>query len=601
MTPAVANLTDDTGPLGFPDGSIDLYDTPDVIFTTFKTSPAPNVSWDYLNSGVLRAAHGDGSGLIWSVGSVELGLGSGAYKGIQPAASIAVGDIDNDGKNETIALVLDGNVTQLVAVNNDGSIKWQTNRNGLASTGIPALANYWGGPAIADLDGNGTPEIVLGAAVFDNQGNLLFNAADTPGDGIGVNSSYKIGPLSAIADVNGNGKQEILTGNTAYTHTGDVLWANTEADGFVAVADFNGNGLPEMVVVSDGTVRVQNAASGAVVWGPVNVPSSGRLGSPTVADFNGNGNLEIGVAGSNKYVALSVDPSDFGSGALDYNSVKLWEVETQDQSSSNTGSSVFDFQGDGSAEVIYNDELWLRIYDGATGAELFKAPNSSYTGLEYPIIVDVDNSGSASIVVGSNDFECGDMLPDCASTGTNGIKVFGDADDNWVATRRIWNQHTYHIDNINEDGSIPRNEVKSWTTHNTYRLNALTEFDSQQAAPDLLAEDLQGTWVELCEVGAQVWVTNRGAIRVPAGVTVSFYGTDSNGNRVFLGEGRTQLPLEPGDSERVDLQLDLPYSSTWSVEAVVDDVNGTGVGTVNECLESNNAVTLLQGHSCSTN
>src|SRR5699024_4142347 len=155
-----------------------------------------------------------------------------------------------------------------------------------------------------------------------------------------------------------------------------------------------------------------------------------------------------------------------------YNSVKLWDVKTQDNSSSTTGSSVFDFQGDGAAEVIYNDELFLRVYDGATGTVLFEEPNSSYTALEYPVIVDDDNDGAAKIVVGSNDVECGDMLPDCATTGTNGIKVFSDADDNWVATRRIWNQHTYHISNINEDGSVPKNEIASWTTHNTYRLNA---------------------------------------------------------------------------------------------------------------------------------
>src|SRR5690554_2453788 len=143
MTPAVANLTDDSGLLGVPDGVIDLYDTPDVIFTTFSTRTHPTASWDYIDAGALRAAHGDGSGLIWSVGPTELGLPNNISHGIQAAASIAVGDIDNDGKNEIIAVVLDGPNMQLVAVNNDGTIKWQTNRNGLPSTGIPTLVNYW--------------------------------------------------------------------------------------------------------------------------------------------------------------------------------------------------------------------------------------------------------------------------------------------------------------------------------------------------------------------------------------------------------------------------------------------------------------------------
>ena len=41
-----------------------------------------------------------------------------------------------------------------------------------------------------------------------------------------------------------------------------------------------------------------------------------------------------------------------------------------DHSSSATGSSVFDFEEDGYAEVVYNDETMLRIYDGETGAGL---------------------------------------------------------------------------------------------------------------------------------------------------------------------------------------------------------------------------------------
>ena len=35
--------------------------------------------------------------------------------------------------------------------------------------------------------------------------------------------------------------------------------------------------------------------------------------------------------------------------------------------------------------------------------------------------------------------------------------------------------HAYHVDNINDDGSIPRQPVASWLTHNTYRLNAFPD------------------------------------------------------------------------------------------------------------------------------
>jgi hypothetical protein len=600
MTPAVVNLTDDNA-----DGLIDTRDTPDVVFTTFKTNMNQG-NWDQVHSGVLRAASGDGTGLLWSVGSAELGFGAAAtWQGVQPAASVAAADLDNDGTVEIVALLLYNNDLRLVAVNHDGTIEWQT-----GDTGLNAPLYAWGGPSIADLDADGTPEIVVGAAVFDHLGNLVSNGESLPGGG-GLGTNWNIGPLSVVADVDLDGNQEILTGTTAYTHNNQVLWSAPAGvdDGFPAIADFDGDGFPEMVVstdggdaTSDGLVRIQDGRTGAVIWGPVMIPGGRHLGPPTIADFDGDGtstspDLEIGVAGDNKYVALDVDAADFNAGALTYAGVELWSVQTQDASSSTTGSSVFDFQGDGSAEVVYNGELYLHVFDGATGNSLFQEDNSSFTALEYPVIVDVDNDGAAEIVVGSNDFECGDKLADCATTGTNGIKVFGDAADNWVATRRIWNQHAYHIGNINEDGSVPQNEVASWTTHNTYRLNALTEVPPQ-AAPDLLGEDSQGSGGELCSIDAQVWVSNGGAVRVGSGIPVSFYAVDSAGNRVFVGEGRTRLALEPGESERVDLSFTLPYSDTWDVVAVIDDIGGTSVGSENECAEGNNTVTLLSDWRC---
>ena len=41
---------------------------------------------------------------------------------------------------------------------------------------------------------------------------------------------------------------------------------------------------------------------------------------------------------------------------------------------SRTGSSVFDFEGDGSAEVLYNDECFLRVYNGRDGTTVFAYP-----------------------------------------------------------------------------------------------------------------------------------------------------------------------------------------------------------------------------------
>ena len=109
--------------------------------------------------------------------------------------------------------------------------------------------------------------------------------------------------------------------------------------------------------------------------------------------------------------------------------------------------------------MVYNDECFLRVLDGITGAVLFETANSTRTGSEFPIIVDVDGDYNAEIVVvGNNDQigrdNCEDNYPGYPVGGTAGVFVYGDAGDNWVPTRRIWNQHAYHITNILDDGTV---------------------------------------------------------------------------------------------------------------------------------------------------
>jgi hypothetical protein len=41
-----------------------------------------------------------------------------------------------------------------------------------------------------------------------------------------------------------------------------------------------------------------------------------------------------------------------------------------------------------------------------------------------------------------------------------------------MPSRRIWNQHAYHVTNVLEDGRIPRNMPASWKSLNTFRTNS---------------------------------------------------------------------------------------------------------------------------------
>lgn len=200
-------------------------------------------------------------------------------------------------------------------------------------------------------------------------------------------------------------------------------------------------------------------------WGPVSIPGGGEGGPPTVADFDNDGQPEIGVAGVTNYAVFETD------GSL------KWAATIQD-GSGHTGSSVFDFDDDGAAEVVYRDELNLRVYKGSTGEVLFETPMSSCTWLEYVIVADVDNDAHAELVAVAND--------NCGFGPQRGVFVFGS--DTWVPTRKIWNQHTYHITNVNEDGTIPRVEQNNWLIPrlNNFRLNTFSRGD--RGAMDLTVE-----------------------------------------------------------------------------------------------------------------
>jgi hypothetical protein len=118
---------------------------------------------------------------------------------------------------------------------------------------------------------------------------------------------------------------------------------------------------------------------------------------------------------------------------------------------------------------MYADESFLFIFDDK-GQVLLQSERTSRTGTEYPVVADVDNDGSAEIVVVSNEPINGQQGPYPPP-----VQVIRDVDDRWIQARRIWNQHAYHVSNVREDGTIPQFEPPSWKDLNTFRTNAQIE------------------------------------------------------------------------------------------------------------------------------
>lgn len=129
-----------------------------------------------------------------------------------------------------------------------------------------------------------------------------------------------------------------------------------------------------------------------------------------------------------------------------------WFSANQDNSSAATGSSVFDSQGDGAAEVLYQDACKLHVYDGRTGQSQFEEHNSSGTVHEHPLVVDVDGDSSAEFLAVANrsedflDVSCQQASPEFVPR--HGVFAYGAEGQTWVPTRQIWTQHTHPITNV---------------------------------------------------------------------------------------------------------------------------------------------------------
>jgi uncharacterized repeat protein (TIGR01451 family) len=251
-------------------------------------------------------------------------------------ASPAVADLDKDGRQE----VLWGGYT-LMAVNGiSGTEKWHTTNTG----------RLWPGIVVADLDHNGTLEVVTanGGGYID-----VYNANGTAVGGWHIRptgASNEIRSL-AVADLDANNDLEIVVCSTrsdnqwfVYEHTGQLRpgWprqTDSNTEGYAAgcfnenvgVADVDRDGQAEIIGPNDTHYVVAHHADGSALrvnslYGQIggqNKPWA-RVGlhvdhavdlrgyancgvehrpnmansAPTMADVNGDGTLEIIIVGN---------------------------------------------------------------------------------------------------------------------------------------------------------------------------------------------------------------------------------------------------------------------------------------------------------------
>jgi trimeric autotransporter adhesin len=245
--------------------------------------------------------------------------------------------------------------------------------------------------------------------------NIFSLTATVPGNG----NTLPTGMVSFVDASNGNAVlgTAALTRETGAGFAGSSLLpvASQNNGNTVLTADFNGDGIPDLVILGSGISVLLGNGDGTFTAAPN--PSSDLPGAIAVGDFNGDGIPDLAVAPvldeGNSEVLLGKGDGTF---TIAYGSFGIGNG-----TSTSNSIAAADFNGDGKVDLA---ETCASIDDQPCNLLLIQSGNGDGTFMQSPaVLIPLAFSGSQSMAVG--DFN-GDGQPDLAVTnsGANGVNVF---------------------------------------------------------------------------------------------------------------------------------------------------------------------------------
>ncbi len=335
-------------------------------------------------------------------------------------AKLSVADIDGDGQDEILAGNMNGHLYCFTA---KGQVKWA----------FHAGASIRGGAACYDVDGDKKKEIFFGDMAgrvwgLNSSGGVLSQwgwPKQTPNTG-GFVSVYC---TPAIGDVNGDGAPDIVVG--AYGHyvyawsysggllpgwpydTKDTIWSSP------ALADIDRDGLKEIIIGGDCTGGSGwPYPSGGLLW-VFNGDGSVQPGfpkctpeviwsSPACADIDNDGYYEIVVGTGHYYTAMGrLSSEGFRVYAWNHDGSDCAGFPVATLGCTMSSPAIGDIDGDGIKEIAIasypvagkgTDSIMLIKGNGQKMWEIAGLPGPNRAS---PALGDVNGDGNSEVIIGS--------------------------------------------------------------------------------------------------------------------------------------------------------------------------------------------------------
>ena len=420
--------------------------------------------------------------------------GSGGY---QPQSAV-VADVNGDGKPDLVVANRCGTSNCMSSL---GSVAVLLgNGDGSFQAPIAYSSGGWNATSVtvADVNRDGKPDLVVAHQCANSTactngvlGVLLGNGDGTFQAAQSYSSGGQYGVAVAIADFNGDSKPDLVVANecpisstctnsvvAVLLGNGDgsfqpaVVYASGgEGASFVTVADLNGDGKLDAVVVNQTTDANSNNGIVGVLLGNgdgsfqsvVAYGSGGGFASSVaIADVNGDGRPDLLVANWCPSTASTACDTDMGAvGVLLGNGDGTFQAPSSYQSGGQLANSVAvaDVNGDGHPDLVVANECTISGCGDGIVTVLLGVGNGTF----LPPTASYDSGGSNALLVIAQDLN-GDgrtdllVLNECVTACTSGVVsiLLGNSDGTFRGTPTYtsagWGNSSMTVADVNGDG-----------------------------------------------------------------------------------------------------------------------------------------------------